>query len=185
MNRVYSRTAKRGVSPIIATLMLVAVAVVGGVVVYTYFQNISTKTASQNITVENVQLLGYDIRQVNPITNHLGGGIANANNATAITYAALYIKNNSPSPIEISRVYVNGAAYNFNPGALNAPNAGQQFHVGSSVSSGSNTVNVGSTDTLLLRFSTAITAGTNLTIIIETSSGQQYKYVAVAGNRVF
>lgn len=181
MNRVYSRTAKRGVSPIIATLMLVAVAVVGGVVVYTYFQNISTKTASQNITVENVQLLGYDIRQVNPITNHLGGGIANANNATAITYAALYIKNNSPSPIEINRVYVNGAAYNFNPGALGAG----QFHVGSSVSSGSNTVNVGSTDTLLLRFSTAITAGTNLTIIVETSSGQQYKYVAVAGNRVF
>jgi len=37
------RLRRRGVSPIIATLMLVAIAVVGGVVVYTYFSNISNK----------------------------------------------------------------------------------------------------------------------------------------------
>lgn len=178
---MHSRTAKRGVSPIIATLMLVAVSVIGGVVMYTYFQNISTKTASQSIAPENIQLLGYDIRQVNPITNHLGGGIANANNASTITYAALYVKNNSPSPIEISRVYVNGAAYTFNSGALNQG----QFHVGSSVSSGGKTINLGSTDTLLLRFHGAITSGTNLSIVIETNSGQQFKYTVVAGNRVF
>ncbi|MEM0364547.1 MAG: archaellin/type IV pilin N-terminal domain-containing protein [Candidatus Nitrosocaldus sp.] len=175
------RAVKRGVSPIIATLMLVAIAVVGGVVVYTYFQNISSKVAPQSTVAENIQLIGYDVRQVNPIQNHLGGGIAGANNGASITYAALYIKNNSPSSLQISKVYVNGAQYNFNSGAL----AASQFHIGSSTSSGTNTINAASTDTLLLRLSSTVSAGTNLTVIIESAGGQQFKYEIVAGNRVF
>ena len=176
------RLRRRGVSPIIATLMLVAIAVVGGVVVYTYFNNTSTKSV-QSVTLHSLQLLGYDARQINPITNHLGAGISNANNATSITYIALYIKNSGTQQMEINRVYVNGASLTFNSGALN----GSQFHVGSSVSSGVNTLNAGSTNTLLLRLPTtsAATSGTNLTVVVEVTGGQQFRYDIVAGNRVF
>jgi flagellin-like protein len=175
------RLRRRGVSPIIATLMLVAIAVVGGVVVYTYFSNISNKTQIQQATLHATQLLGYDARQINPITNHLGAGISGANNATSITYIALYIKNSGAQQMEINRVYVNGAALTFNSGALNAG----QFHIGSTTASGVNTLNTGSTDTLLLRLSSAVTSGTNLTVVVEVTGGQQFKYDIVAGNRVF
>ncbi|MCS6767826.1 MAG: hypothetical protein NZ517_03705 [Candidatus Nitrosocaldus sp.] len=175
------RAAKRGVSPIIATLMLVAIAVVGGVVVYTYFQNISSKVAPQNVVAESLQLLGYDARQVNPLLNHLGGGITGANNSSSIAYVGMYIKNNSPQAVQISKVYVNGALYSFNSGTL----AAGQFHFGSSVSSGTNTINPSSTDSLTLRLTSAVSAGTNLTVVVETASGQQFKYDIVAGNRIF
>jgi len=175
------RLRRRGVSPIIATLMLVAIAVVGGVVVYTYFNNISTKSQVQSVTLHALQLLGYDARQINPITNHLGAGISSANNATSITYIALYIKNSGTQQMEINRVYVNGASLTFNSGTLGTG----QFHVGSSVTSGVNTLNAGNTDTLLLRLSSAAPSGANLTVVVEVTGGQQFRYDIVAGNRVF
>jgi len=175
------KSRRRGVSPIIATLMLVAIAVVGGVVVYTYFTGIANKSQVQSATVHSMQLLGYDARQVNPITNHLGGGISTANNTTAITYIALYIKNNGAQSIEVNRVYVNGTALTFNSGSLQ----GGQFHIGTTIARGVNTLNVGSTDTLLLRLSNNVASGTSITVVVEVTGGQQFKYDILAGNRVF
>lgn len=171
--------SRRGVSPIIATMMLVAIAVVGGVIVYTYFQNIAGKTQIQASNLSSISMLGYDARQVNPVLNHLGGGITGANNSTGITYIALYIKNNNALEAQISKVYVNGGAYNFN-----ATLTAAGFRIVSGLS-GVDTINASETGTLLIKLNSAASSGQTLNVIVETMDKQQFKFNVVAGSRIF
>lgn len=119
------RRSRRGVAPVIATLLLVAIAVVGGAIVFAYSQNFfSSSQISGRPTIEAVKILGYDARAVNTIWNQNGdpfvidaGDNADANK-DAGERIAVYIKNDSVQSITLSELRFGGSVYNFAGPAL-------------------------------------------------------------------
>ena len=71
------KNRKRAVAPVIATLLMVAIAVVGGMLVFVFAQDFFTATDSMTgPTIEIIQLFGYDARDHavadDTLRNHAG-----------------------------------------------------------------------------------------------------------------
>ncbi|MFN3653853.1 MAG: archaellin/type IV pilin N-terminal domain-containing protein [Candidatus Nitrosotenuis sp.] len=113
--RLHSR---RGVAPVIATLLLVAIAVVGGAIVFAYSQNFfSSSQVGGRPTIEAVKILGYDARPGASISFHNGSPHTATNDGDANKetgeHIAIYIKNDSVQPITISEARFGGVVYNY------------------------------------------------------------------------
>lgn len=121
--RLHSR---KGVAPVIATLLLVAIAVVGGAIVFAYSQSFfSSSQVSGKPTIEAVKIIGYDARDIDTIVNQNGVAFAAASggDGDAQTEAgeniAVYIKNDSVQSITLSELRFGGQVYTFaNPAPL-------------------------------------------------------------------
>ena len=67
-------TSRRAVAPVIATLLLVAIAVVGGSIVFVFSQGFfSSAQISGAPTIESLQINGYDATDVTNLELHDGG----------------------------------------------------------------------------------------------------------------
>jgi len=119
-NKIASR---RAVSPIIATLLLVAIATVGGSTVFVFSQDaFSTSQISGSSQVELIKIFGYDGRDVDKLNLHDGDEIL-ANNCCGIADGkknfderiAIYVQNNSVQPVVISELRLAGNVYSFAP----------------------------------------------------------------------
>ena len=115
--RLHSR---KGVAPVIATLLLVAIAVVGGAIVFAYSQSFfSSSQVSGKPTIEAVKIIGYDARDITIINNQNGVAFAAASggDGDAQTEAgeniAVYIKNDSVQSITLSELRFGGQVYTF------------------------------------------------------------------------
>ncbi|TBR20975.1 MAG: hypothetical protein EPO63_09165 [Candidatus Nitrosotenuis sp.] len=116
----------RGVAPVIATLLLVAIAVVGGGIVFAYSQSFfSSSQISGKPTIEALKILGYDARAVEVIQNQNGAnfGALSGGNADTLKQAnenvAVYIKNDSVQSITLNELRFGGSIYTFaNPAPL-------------------------------------------------------------------
>ncbi len=110
-------TKRRSVAPVIATLLMVAIAVVGGMLVFVFAQDFFTQTESMTgPTIEQIQVYGYDFRDVSSgkIVNHNGSLCASVGGAaggdlTTTDVVALYIRNNGNLPVFIGSVKLFGA----------------------------------------------------------------------------
>ena len=121
---VFSRAkCRRGVSPIIATLLLVAIATVGGSTVFAFSQDaFSTSQISGSPQVELIKIFGYDGRDVDKLNLHDGNEIL-AKNCCGIADGqknfderiTIYIQNNSVQPVVISELRLAGNVYSFVP----------------------------------------------------------------------
>ena len=103
---------RRSVAPVIATLLMVAIAVVGGMLVFVFAQDFFTQTESMTgPTIEQLQIYGYDFRDVGSgkIKSHDGivclvitgttlGTMADAD------HAALFVRNHGNVPVFIDQV---------------------------------------------------------------------------------
>lgn len=113
------RRSRRGVAPVIATLLLVAIAVVGGAIVFAYSQNFfSSSQISGRPTIEAVKILGYDARAVTQVLDQNGNPfVADAGEVNANKEAGerivVYIKNDSVQSITLSEMRFGGAVYDF------------------------------------------------------------------------
>lgn len=114
---------RRGVSPIIATLLLVAIATVGGSTVFAFSQDVfSTHQISGSPNVELIKIFGYDTRDVDKLKLHDGNEIL-AKNCCGIVDGqknfderiTIYIQNNSVQPVVISELRLAGNVYSFVP----------------------------------------------------------------------
>jgi len=114
---------RRGVSPIIATLLLVAIATVGGSTVFAFSQDaFSTSQISGYPNVELIKIFGYDTRDVEKLKLHDGNEIE-AKNCCGLADGkknfderiAIYIQNNSVQPVVISELRFAGDVYSFVP----------------------------------------------------------------------
>jgi len=114
---------RRGVSPIIATLLLVVIATVGGSTVFAFSQDaFSTSQISGYPNVELIKIFGYDTRDVEKLKLHDGNEIE-AKNCCGLADGkknfderiAIYIQNNSIQPVVISELRLNGDVYSFVP----------------------------------------------------------------------
>jgi flagellin-like protein len=90
---------KKGVSPVIATLLLIVIAVAAAVVTYTFVMGfVGTSTASASTAQGQ---LTYDAYKVE-------GNAGNAN-------ITIYLRNNGGKAVTVNAVYVAGTAYNYDP----------------------------------------------------------------------
>ena len=114
---------RRAVAPVIATLLLVAIAVVGGSMVLVFAQGyISETQVSGSPQVELIKIFGYDGSDVDKLKLHDGNEIL-ANNCCGIADGkksfderiAIYVQNNSIQPVVISELRLAGDVYSFVP----------------------------------------------------------------------
>ncbi|MCH7941005.1 MAG: hypothetical protein IH842_03450, partial [Thaumarchaeota archaeon] len=65
------RSTHRAVAPVIATLLMVAIAVVGGTIIFVFSQGFFNQAqVSGTPTIESVKILGYDARDIASLVAH-------------------------------------------------------------------------------------------------------------------
>ncbi len=115
-------TSRRAVAPIIATLLLVAIAVVGGSIIFVFSQGFfSSAQVSGAPQIESLRITGYDARDSASLTLHdaLDSGVAEgvSNNGLAQgERVAIYLQNNSVQKVTLNEIRLAGTVYSFIPG---------------------------------------------------------------------
>ncbi len=113
--------SRRGVAPVIATLLLVAIAVVGGSMIFVFSQGYFSNTqVSGAMEPELVKIFGFDTRDVKTLKIHNGldiepdscCGVADGKK-NIDERIALYIQNNSVKPITIEELRFGGVEYQY------------------------------------------------------------------------
>ncbi len=146
-NTLEKRTRKhRAVAPVIATLLMVAIAVVGGTIIFVFSQGFFNQAQiSGTPAIESVKILGYDARDVQFLNAHDGGvltaiGSDNTNQGKNLgEYVIVYIKNDSVGQILFSEMRLGGTVYAYDtPGTILAfatANTGQYYVLDNSTNS--------------------------------------------------
>ena len=120
MSKETKLTSRRAVAPVIATLLLVAIAVVGGSIVFVFSQGFfSSAQISGAPTIESLQFTGYDATDGAILEIHDGvdsgvaqGGATN-DGLLAGERIAVYLQNNSVQKVTLSEVRFAGTEYTF------------------------------------------------------------------------
>jgi len=113
-------TSKRAVAPVIATLLLVAIAVVGGSIIFVFSQGFfSSAQISGSPQIESIKILGYDATDGGVMQFHDGvdsngtstSGPATSNGLNTGEYIAVYVKNDSVNKVTFSEIRLAGTVY--------------------------------------------------------------------------
>ena len=141
--------SRRAVAPIIATLLMVAISVVGGILIFVFAQGFFTDTNIQTPTIESLEIFGYDARDQADLKTHIfdptvaspdeDDGLATLSVApTASTLGlqdddaiTLFVRNKGSGAVTIDTIKVFGAVYTFDvttPATAAVP-ASQKFSV--------------------------------------------------------
>ncbi len=120
-NTLEKRTRKhRAVAPVIATLLMVAIAVVGGTIIFVFSQGFFNQAQiSGTLTIESIKIVGYDARDVTNLEAHDGVTMAVAGSNPGILgknvgeNVIVYMENDSVGPILFSEIRLGGAVYNY------------------------------------------------------------------------
>ena len=116
------RTRKhRAVAPVIATLLMVAIAVVGGSIIFVFAQGFfSSAQVSGTPTIELIKIVGYDARDVTTLQTHDGGPMllaASGGDADSISEKheriAIYLKNDGVQKMLIAELRFGGTVYTY------------------------------------------------------------------------
>ncbi len=114
--------SRRGVAPVSATLLLVAIAVVGGSIIFVFSQGFFSETqVSGAIEPELVKIVGYDTRDVKTLKAHDGldllpdncCGDGSDNIKSPDERITIHIQNNSAKPITIEELRFGGVEYQY------------------------------------------------------------------------
>jgi len=126
-NTLEKRTRKhRAVAPVIATLLMVAIAVVGGTIIFVFSQGFFNQAQiSGTPAIESVKILGYDARDVQFLTAHDGGILTAIGSDNSVQgknvgeYVIVYVKNDSVGQILFSEMRLGGTVYAYDvPGPI-------------------------------------------------------------------
>ena len=184
------RTSHKAVAPIIATLLLVAIAVVGGTIIFVFAQGFfSSSQISGTPQIESVQILGYDARagttlqmhDGNPMVATAGNNNADKENGERI---AIYLTNNSVQKIVLGDISFGGYIYQY----VDASAAGLGAYGGTSIPQGNYTVLTSTPDTLLSSGAGELKAGQTVTVVLDLDSdlrvgrSSQFKLTTSNGN---
>jgi flagellin-like protein len=186
----------RAVAPVIATLLLVAIAVVGGAIVFAYSQNFfSSSQLSGRPTIEAVKILGYDARAIAVINNQNGDAFATAGGDAdpqkeVDEEIAVYIKNDSVQSITIGELRFGGTVYNYvsSPATLGALTSAQYTIAGSGAGDGIipnavAEVQPGQTLSVVLALSEDMKSGRDTQFKMTTTNGAVFVGTVVVGQQ--
>jgi len=120
------RSSRRGVSVIIGSLLLVAIAVVGSTMIFGFSQGFFNQAQISGApTIESVQILGYDARDVTELNVHNGKVMADgtAGDPTSLGKiidegVAVHIKNDSVIEILLKEIRLGGTVYEYDTSIL-------------------------------------------------------------------
>jgi len=112
------KSKHRAVAPVIATLLMVAIAVVGGTIIFVFSQGFfSSSQISGTPQIEAMSVVGYDATDSDNLIAHEGstltgkGGVAD-NTKAADERIAVYVTNDSVQKVTISQIRFSGTLYN-------------------------------------------------------------------------
>ena len=112
---------RRGIAPVIATLLLVAIAVVGGSMIFVFAQEFFGESqVSGTPTIEFIKIIGYDASDAQQVKAHDGIDILPSDCCgesdrlkNVDERIAIYLQNNSVEQVFISEIRISGAVYDF------------------------------------------------------------------------
>jgi archaeal type IV pilus assembly protein PilA len=154
-------TARRGVSPIIATLLLIAIAVAAGIIVYVFVNSISG-----NLTQQGGQQVADQVSM-------------DAYTYSTTTAPVLVLRNVGSTSLTISQIYFDGNYCQAN-GATCTANPVLTTAGGCSATSLPSTCTVGSYTQVTLGTASE-TVGTSHIIRVVTSDGGSFTFTIIAG----
>jgi len=200
------KTNHRAVAPVIATLLMVAIAVVGGTIIFVFSQGFfSSSQISGTPTIESLKILGYDAtdaaqlvaeNEVQMFTANSGG---DADNVPELhERIAVYLQNDSTSKVIIKKLIFAGSEYTYAQSA-----ALDGFGAASSIAGGEYDIlknTDGLVDTMVITPTAEIQPGEAVTVLIaldgpykvgrdsqfnlETANGAKFIGTVVFGQQV-
>lgn len=193
--RLHSR---RGVAPVIATLLLVAIAVVGGAIVFAYSQNFfSSSQLSGRPNIESLKVIGYDGRDIatglndhNGVAMNLPAGAVNNLKNTG-EYVSAYLKNDSVQAVTLSEVRLGGIIYNYEPAVAFGATNGVYKVLLSGVTAGPDIfstsqvgdIQPGQTATIVMKLGENMKIGRDAQFKITTTNGAVFVGTVVTGQQ--
>jgi len=116
----------RAVAPVIATLLLVAIAVVGGSIIFLFSQGYFNQAqVSGTLSIESVKIIGYDARDLTELNAHNGSIMAVGTAGDPATIGkfvderiAVYLQNHSVNEILFSEIRFGGMVYDYGTSIL-------------------------------------------------------------------
>jgi len=199
---------RRAVAPVIATLLLVAIAVVGGSIIFVFSQGFfSSAQVSGTPQIELVKIIGYDTRDVSPLKVHNGLDIDPANCCGVADgmknideRITIYIQNHSINPITISELLLGGTVYQYvvdkQLGPWVAPPIGPMpgeyvimtgpdgTNNGDIIQGGSPTIQPGGVVTLVLDLDRTLGNGRDIQVKLTTSNGNVFVSTLIVGENL-
>ena len=111
----------RAVAPVIATLLMVAIAVVGGTIIFVFSQGFFNQAQiSGTPSIESVKILGYDARDIANLNSHDGVAMTAISSDPTVQgknsgeRLVVYVKNDSVGQILFSEIRLGGEVYTYN-----------------------------------------------------------------------
>jgi len=160
---------RRGVAPIIATLILIAIAVVGGTIISLYTNEVfATAQISGGPSIELLEILGYDATDSQELINFddqmlqtYSGGLSDGQKSVG-DRVAIYVQNHSIQSVIINELRFAGTVYTFsqNVGTL------MPYFMGSAPAVGEYAILLQAPDELLNSSTPIIEAGQTVTLVI-------------------
>ncbi len=201
------RTRKhRAVAPVIATLLMVAIAVVGGSIIFVFSQGFfSQAQISGTPQIELIKIVGYDARDVSSLQTHQGGLMllaASGGNADSASQQheriAVYLKNDSVQKMLIAELRFGGTVYNYaGTSALDAQGALSSIPGGTydvwltddgildvMLTEGAAELQPGQTATVVLALDTDFKTGRDTQFKLTTTNGAVFVGTVVIGQQV-
>ena len=203
-------TSRRAVAPVIATLLLVAIAVVGGSIVFVFSQGFfSSAQISGAPQIESLQINGYDATDVTNLQLHDGSlieqsatpavfsGVANDGLLTG-ERVAIYVTNQGVSQAALTEVRFAGSIYTYATAAalddyaantfLNAQeftiiNKGVALAVAEVSQSPTAIIQPGQQATILLELEQDVQFGRDAQFKLTTANGAVFVGTVVAGQQ--
>ena len=184
---------RRAVAPIIATLLMVAIAVVGGILIFVFTQGFFADEQVVGPTVDNIRIVGYS-------ASDEGDTIQEVTSADTLTCAegtadnvlstddcvTIFIENLGDKPVAIQAIRLFGTTYTpqatVSAGAC--PQTAGEFAMFSTSSSAALSILEPNTQaTLCLQYSDTnnVKAGRTIPIQVETSNGQSSQINIING----
>jgi len=206
----YKLTSRRAVAPVIATLLLVAIAVVGGSIVFVFSQGFfSSAQISGSPNIESLKITGYDATDGAALQLHNGldSGVAQGivdNSLSPGERVGVYVQNNSVQKVTFSEIRFAGSVYTFipgpaaplnqidgfaGPGALFASTSGYMIAIAGDgilaadvVDAISAEVQPGQTVTVIMQLDENIKVGRDAQFKLSTGNGAVFVGTVIAGN---
>lgn len=188
---------RKAVAPIIATLLMVAISVVGGILIFVFTQDFFVNTDISIPSITAIQIFGYDARDNTTIETHQDE-VLTAVGGTKTTKLeegdaiALYVRNTGSRPATIEDIKVYGVSYTLDTAAtLSAivPGNGKfALTVGETTTTKTNAiVNDGEEVTIIIRYDGTngdVKSGRPVMVKITMSNGQIFTKLVQNGVRL-
>jgi len=181
----------RAVAPVIATLLMVAIAVVGGTIIFVFSQGFfSSAQISGTPTIEAVKVLGYDATYSATLTAHDGNLMLASSGGDGDTSVeqgeriAVYLTNDSVQKIVLGEIWFGGTQYDYQQtatvgafGSASIPQGNYTIVTSSpdgAIDVQSPVIEAGQTATIMLDLDTDFKIGRATQFKLETANGAVY-----------